>query len=318
MRREGRGSKIEDGGLKVHSSVLSPERLCIRIADITITLTSESPGLTLGVGEIMNRFVVDETAPDIQIRAAWGDLYEDNGGEKIFDSGSSWQLYAESGSYRFVCTSPAFGSIPFKVARFHRDFTAGEVYLHRPYWPSRYPLYPLEYPLDELLMMNLLARGRGVEVHACGVVDADGRGQLFLGQSGAGKSTMARLWQKTGMAQILSDDRIILRERGNRLWMYGTPWHGEAEMACPERAPLTGLFFLRQGQSNALTPQRSAEAVARLFACSFPLFYSREALDFTLRFLERTVTSVPCYDLAFVPDAGVVEFISGLRDELVH
>lgn len=295
--------------LSAQSAILNPRRLCVRIADIAITLVSEDPGLMLGVDGPMQQFVVDETAPDVHVRATWSDLHNEDGGEKIFDSGGPWQLYAEGGSYRFVCTSPFFGSGPYKVARFNRDFTSGEVCLHRPYLASQPSVYPLEYPLDELLLTNLLARGRGVEVHACGVVDTAGRGYLFIGQSGAGKSTMARLWQKTGKAQILSDDRIILRDVDKRLWMYGTPWHGEAQFSYSARAPVTGLFFLCRGQRNELASLRGAEAAARLFACSFPPFYSREGLDFTLSFLEQVVKSVPCYELRFVPDESVVDFL---------
>ena len=84
--------------------------------------------------------------------------------------------------------------------------------------------YPLEYPLDELLIINLLAQGRGVEVHAAGVIDPEGCGHLFLGQSGGGKTTISRLWQGVERAEILSDeDRIILRKEAGRIWMYGTP-----------------------------------------------------------------------------------------------
>jgi len=296
-------------GDKRQSSGLNPQYYCVRIADITIGLISGDPELSQPVEGAMSRFLVDDTDPDVNVSAAWGDLDREWGGEKLFDSGGPWQLYAEGESYRFHVTSPVFGSLPYKMASFHQEFTSGQVTLHRPYFPTRRPVYPLEYPLDELLMINVLARGRGVELHACGVVDAEGRGHLFLGQSGAGKSTMARLWQKTGKAQILSDDRIILRERGNRLWMYGTPWHGEAELACPARAPLTELVFLRQGRSNERVPLGGAEAAARLFACSFPPFYSREGLEFTLRFLEQAVTSVPCYEFRFVPDERVVDFL---------
>src|SRR3989449_11671129 len=134
----------------------------------------------------------------------------------------------------------ALGPLPYKVASVDRGFTAGEVWLHQPYFPSGLPVHPLEYPLDELLLIHLLAAGRGVEVHACGVVAPNGQGYLFVGQSGAGKTTMARLWQKAqaGGIRILSDDRIILRKSNGTVWMYGTPWHGEAAMACAARAPL--------------------------------------------------------------------------------
>ncbi len=54
-------------------------------------------------------------------------------------------------------------SIHMKVARFDQHFTSGEVVLHHHYFPPHRALSPLDYPLDELLMINLLARGRSVQ-----------------------------------------------------------------------------------------------------------------------------------------------------------
>ncbi|MBM4128540.1 MAG: hypothetical protein FJ243_00300 [Nitrospira sp.] len=99
-----------------------------------------------------------------------------------------------------------------------------------------------------------------------------------------------------------------------QIWMYGTPWHGEAGLASPEKAPLSGIYFLAHGQKNEMMQQGKVEALSRLFACSFLPFYSHEALDFTLGFFEEVVKSVPCYELRFVPDKGVVGFIKEFKD----
>ena len=124
-----------------------------------------------------------------------------------------------------------------RSASFSDDFTEGEVAVRRDIFAGRLPLYPLQYPLDELLMVHLLARGRGVAIHGSGVVDADGRGTLFAGQSGAGKTTMARLWLSEPGVKILSDERVVLRQEGDDVWMYGTPWHGDGRIANQGRAP---------------------------------------------------------------------------------
>ena len=63
----------------------------------------------------------------------------------------------------------------------------GHVVLNRSCFAANDPV-PLEYPIDELAMMHRLALGEGVEVHALGLVDQDGRGYLFLGHSGAEKA----------------------------------------------------------------------------------------------------------------------------------
>jgi hypothetical protein len=257
----------------------------------------------------MEKFVVSGADPDVRIRAAWSDLSRLNGGKITFDSGGVWKLYVDGGCHRFRFHAAAFGIAPYKEACLNSDFSSGEVALHRPYFATGRVPYALEYPLDELLLMHLLAQGRGTEVHSCGVVDDSGNGHLFVGQSGAGKTTMARLWQRERGVKILSDDRIVLRNMDDTNWMYGTPWHGEAGLADPSRAPLTRIYFLRHGGKNELLPQTKTEAVARLFACSFPPFYNREALDFTLAFFAEIVEAVPCYELNFVPDEPVVGFI---------
>lgn len=282
---------------------------CVRIADITLSIISADPELKIEADGATKQFLVNGAHPDVRVHAAWGDLREEVRGRKVFDSGALWQLYRQNGNYLFRFATPYYGALPYKIASFNRDFTYGEVYLHRPYFTPDQPLYPLEYPLDELLMLHLLAQGRGAEVHSCGVVDESGNGYLFPGQSGAGKTTTARLWERQSGVEILSDDRVILRQVEQKFWMYGTPWHGEAGLSLPAKVPLTQIFFLRHGQENELTQLGKAEAAARLFACSFPTFYNPDGLDFTLAFFEDVTKVIPCYELSFLPDEGVVDFI---------
>ena len=80
----------------------------------------------------------------------------------------------------------------------------------------------------ELLMINYLARGHGVIIHACGI-DNNGIGMLFAGESGAGKSTLANLWNQEAGVAVLSDDRTLVRQIDGEWWLFGTPWHGEAK-----------------------------------------------------------------------------------------
>ncbi|PYV76625.1 MAG: hypothetical protein DMG97_03735 [Acidobacteria bacterium] len=162
-----------------------------------------------------------------------------------------------------------------------RDFTSAQLTLNSNLLPEH--AWPLEYPADELLITNYLAHhGLGVEVHGCGLIDAETGGHLFLGHSGAGKSTTTRLWKSSRNPEILSDDRIILRldsgidvrpgtptvhvghgtptvhvgqaaRLSNELWMYGTPWHGEAAFASAAKAKLNRIFILQHGQRNQIT-----------------------------------------------------------------
>jgi len=280
----------------------------LRIADIATRVVCDEPALTLKVSGASSRFLVSNGEADVTIRVQRAPSLRHPSGRKLFDSGCAWRLFRDGDDFIFSFVSTAAGPAPYQLARFNAAFTTGTILMSDASLEDSRVVAPLEFPLAELISINLLARGRGVEIHGCGVVDRDGRAYLFAGQSEAGKTTSARLWHPAD-ALILSDDRIILRARDGVVWMYGTPWHGEAEFASPHSAPLTKIFFLEQASKNAARPERGAAAAARLFACSFPPFHDEAGLTFTLSLLADIVERVPCFALPFVPDATVVDFV---------
>jgi len=286
----------------------------VQIADIVCRIQSLDPTLKMEMDAPTQRFLVKHAESHVTFDVRLDDLSEfKTSGKPVFDSNGAWKLYEDHQSFLFRLRSDAIGSAPYKISRVTKDFTSGEVIFHSPYLDSTKPLYPLEYPLDELLFINFLSLGRGVEVHALGLVDSDGVGRLFLGQSTAGKTTMARLWGDDPGVTILSDDRIILRKMDNQIWMYGTPWHGEAGFAEPTRAPLNKVYFLRKGMKNQVSLLKEVESASRFFSCCFPLFYNRKAVDFTLRFFDDVVKNVPCYELSFLPNKTCIEFLRGVK-----
>lgn len=233
-------------------------------------------------------------------------------GDKVFDSGGIWSLYLHKDrGWGIKFCSPVRGSLPYLTGIFTEDFSIGDLFVNDAQCLEAALVQP-HYPLDELSVVNVLARSRGVLLHAS-LVDDEGRGWLFTGQSGAGKSTMAGLWERAGATGIYSDDRVIVREHDGQFWAYGTPWHGTGRYASPKRVPLSGIFVLRQAHDNAARDLPLMQAVSQLFARSFPTFWNREGLDFTVGFLQRLCDAVPCYDLGFKPTEEIVAFVRGLN-----
>jgi len=288
----------------------------VTIGGVTIAMASRDASLALALQGPHRRFAAaSDSTPDITVQVGWEESrLKPNleGDKKIFDSGGVWQLYREEDLLSFYLSSPKFGSRPYARATFSQDFTQGVVSLRRDCFDPSVPHYPLEYPLDELLLTNWLALGRGVEVHACGLVDSDGAGYLFAGYSGAGKTTTARLWSNENGVSVLSDDRIILRKIGDAFWMHGTPWHGDEPLASPDRALLRRGFFLHHATKNAAVAVTGAQAVMELFARSFPPFYHPRALDFTLSLLTDITETVPFMNLGCVPDDKLPDFVRAI------
>jgi hypothetical protein len=166
--------------------------------------------------------------------------------------------------------------------------------------------------MTEILMVNLLSRGRGVLLHACGVATIGGRGHLFVGVSGAGKSTLANLWRRRSDVVVLSDDRVIVRRRGEEFWAHGTPWHGDAKLASPVAVPLERIYVIEHAEENRAVPLKPVDAASRLLVRAFPTYWDAEGMAFTLQLLGQLSQAVPCYELGFVPDQSVIDFVGSL------
>jgi len=284
----------------------------LSVGGVTLRVASDDPQLASAPVGALAPFVVDHRSADVDIHARWVDETPVASGALLFDSGGAWQLHQSNGDLLFTVRSTIDGSTPFKSARFDRRMTAGNVQLYRPYFqqhPDARP-HPLQYPLDELVMIHVLSQGKGVEVHGCGLLDARGRAYVFVGQSGAGKSTFARLWADRPGMTLLSDERVVLRTDGDDIRVYGTPWQGDAHFASPRCGELTALFFLNKATTHDILPTVGARAAARLFACSFLPFHDPDAVNGTMTAVERVTGDIPCHDLFFAPDSSIVDLLT--------
>jgi len=148
---------------------------------------------------------------DIDIRVTWVDELTPAPGVQLFDSGSVWRLYESEGGFRFDFSAPVFGGQPYKRLLVDDGFSKADLQINQEVFAAFPSAAPLDYPLDELLIMHRLTQEKAIELHACGIVRANGTGNLFVGHSGAGKSTTTRLWTEREDVKVLSDDRIIVR-----------------------------------------------------------------------------------------------------------
>jgi hypothetical protein len=261
------------------------------------------------------RFQSEGENYDLRIEVEWVESLCRKQGRQLFDSGAVWQMYEAEEGFVFDFSAPALGSLPYKTLFVDRFFRRANLRMSEASFAD-HVASPLEYPLDELLIMHRLTQEKAIELHGCGIVRSDGVGNLFVGHSGAGKSTTTQLWTTLEDVEVLSDDRIIVRrdEARRDMRMYGTPWHGEAMYASPGSAPLARIFVLEHGYGNVITRLSPSQAVAELFARSFVPFHRHEYVNSALEFLQEVVNAVPVYRFAFEPDPRAVDTILKFHD----
>jgi hypothetical protein len=278
--------------------------LTFKIGDISLALDGEPRIKKSEIREAYRPFISRDPS-NIALRMHMGSP-KIPVGEKIFDSLPIWALYRHNGSLIINLFEKMNGLK--RSLWISQDFNQADLYFTE---PNGSFLDPFFGPTIELLMVNCLARVGSIIVHACGI-DYRGKGLLFAGESGAGKSTLTKIWNKENGAEILSDDRIIIRKRNDQYWMYGTPWHGDARFASPAKVKLEKVFFIKHGSANSVKEVAGSFPVLQFLKASFPPYWDKNYMEFAMEFFNDLVAAVPCRELSFVPDDGVVEFVDSL------
>lgn len=179
----------------------------------------------------------------------------------------------------------------------------------------------LAYVLMQALPREHTAQGGGaLLLHACGVV-LGGRGYVFFGPSGAGKTTVARLAQ--GCADVLSDENIILRPARQGVDLVSTPFWGtstppELVRRVNRAVPLAGLFSLVHAPRFALTPMTPGQAVAALLDTEKVATERVESASAWLRVADLVVRRVPVSALAFPPTPELWPFLARQEGDAGH
>jgi hypothetical protein len=276
-------------------------RLTIEIAGISIAIESEAGLDDWKINAAYRPFLSNRQA-DIRLQMLRGSTAVSDA-TKVFDSSPVWTLHRQKDTFAFNIFDHLHSQK--RILVLDPDIRTAKLYFPKGHADFVNPFYG---PTLELLLIEYLAQERGLIVHACGINDGGG-GMLFVGESGAGKSTIANLWCQNNGITILSDDRIILRKKNGAFWMYGTPWHGEARFVSSSSTQLKHIFFLRHDQLNAVRQLNRADTVVEFLKASFPQFWDSQGVEFAMAFLSDLTEKVPCRALSFKPDASVIEYI---------
>ncbi len=147
-----------------------------------------------------------------------------------------------------------------------------------------------------------------LEMHAS-VTVKDGKGYLFLGHSGTGKSTHSRLWQEAFEdASLLNDDNPVLRyiasENGQpvQVRVYGSPWSGKTPCYINRSVPVGAIVKLSQAPHNQIRPLRLPEAYAYMLSSSSGLKIVPSMMDALYATIAATIQTIQVYGLECLPD----------------
>jgi MoaA/NifB/PqqE/SkfB family radical SAM enzyme len=302
---------------KVKETWERDHRRYYQIAGLTIQVESDLPITDTTFSSKFESFEADGPGEDtIALRHVFSlpDMGRQNVGEQVYRK-PPWAIYRKGNSWIYVGISPDpdDGNID-SVAVFNQDHSHGTLY-HSERQKDLYISGNLNsltlFPTDQILLARVLADRGGCFLHSAGVI-LENKGLLFVGHSDAGKSTIAAMLKSE--AEILCDDRIIVREGPEGFRIFGTWSHGDVAEVSANSAPLKALLFLDQATQNRLIPiEDKPQRFKKLLPYLIKPLETKDWWDRMLDLTHRIAGSVPFYSLEFDKSGGVVELLTSLN-----
>ena len=282
-----------------------------RIAEITIRVESDLPFEKDTYQEKLAPFAVDGPGPDtVRIRHHFGlpEPREFMVGDVVYAQ-SPWVIRRNGDAWHYLGVTDLDAPEEMHLAAvFNRDYSRGTIRhsSERPFRHGHADALTL-FPTDQILVSQLLLDRDGCYLHAAGAI-LDGRGLLFVGHSEAGKSTTVKMLK--GHAEILCDDRIIVRRWPDGFRIHGSWSHGEVPDVSPSAAPLEAIFFIEKSPRNQILPPAGGRSVtARLLSCLIKPLVSADWWTKSIDLVARIAREVPCYTMEFDKSGRIVDVL---------
>jgi hypothetical protein len=248
------------------------------------------------------------------------------GGEALLD-----QQYTEAITHPVVCTTDRFNIHDMHdswvfvslmnedtvklngkyVLTCARDYSEMTLYISRhPYYIEKIqrwkrPGLPISSAVRAACEAGMTMRD-GMPLHAS-LVEKDGYGVVFLGPSGMGKSTQAKLWVEHQGADFIIGDRPGLRRIDSQWIGFGMPWDGKDGIKRQKQVPIRALISLEQAPENSIRRLTKQEAMIVLLNQVMMPMWDDAAMALLTPLMGQLATEIPFYHLKNLPNKEATE-----------
>ena len=156
-----------------------------------------------------------------------------------------------------------------------------------------------------MIMFAMASACLGTVLFHAAAVSLEGRGYMFLGKSGTGKSTHARLWlQNIPGTELMNDDNPAVRIKADgTAVVYGTPWSGKTPCYRNICAPIGGIVLLSQAPYNKIVRLNGIGAYAAVVPSISGKRWDSRIADGLHETENMLASSIPVWHLDCLPDA---------------
>ena len=164
----------------------------------------------------------------------------------------------------------------------------------------------LKLAIDNALMVlfALATADKSTVLFHAATVSHEEQGYMFLGKSGTGKSTHARLWMKyiEGTALVNDDNPVVRTDADRQATVYGSPWSGKTPCYRNVSYPLAGIVLLSQAPYNKIHRLGGLQAYAALVPSISGKRWDAHIANGLHETENALATNIPTWHLECLPD----------------
>jgi hypothetical protein len=154
-----------------------------------------------------------------------------------------------------------------------------------------------------MLLFALSSSSHDTLLFHSSVIKYNGKGYMFLGKSGTGKSTHSQLWLKyIEGSELLNDDNPAVRLIEGEPWVFGSPWSGKTPCYKNEQVPVGGFLRLWQAPVNEIARLSTLQAYAALLPTISNMRWEKRCADAVNATINKVISKVPVFSLKNRPE----------------
>lgn len=197
-----------------------------------------------------------------------------------------------------ICETMGGPMGPVAIAVSNRDYTRWICYQNSSCYT---PFDHLSLLLRFIPVSIIFQRHDVLFLHAS-YINMNGRGIMFAAPSGTGKSTQAKLWNKYRKAEIICNDRTLIKDGIGS----GYVMDGSDPILSAKSVPLRAIAILEQSPNNEVIKLRGGIALSKLIKqLVFPI-WSTDSLSRGYDQMIDLIGECPVYLLRCTPDERAV------------
>ncbi len=144
-------------------------------------------------------------------------------------------------------------------------------------------------------------------IHAS-LIRKKGHGYAFIAKSGTGKSTQVSMWLRyIEECDLMNDDNPIIRIKGGRPYIYGSPWSGKTPCYRNVKAHLGAITRIDRAFKNSIEKLSPVEAFASILPSCSSMIWDKDIYHRICDTIIKIVETTNIYTLHCLPNKEAAE-----------